>query len=322
MASVALGARRLATRLPVAAPCGLRLGPRAPSAASQGTPQRRLQSSGSGGAVRGQEPTLGGPDEQLGAALLWSRFVQWSYRTFGSYLFPEKTDICNCGADFGILIPRPELVKLEGIEQGSHEWRMQMFGAALYWHMASVPGDKPKDADPDMLRGADVLEVGCMKGGGARYLSELTGPRRYLATDSVQEHVDACRKLHGSAPGLEFERADALQLPETLPRESFDFVLCIQSVSAFGDPARFIRGVEHVLRPGGRLLLCDGLSRQTLASLQSTMREVGLEQTVCTDMSRAVHAAGLCKIPHGTSYIRMVAQKQAQQQPDATAEEL
>jgi len=313
MAALAVGSRALAARVPAA---GLRVGPRMlpGSAATVCVPQLRPQS---GGASSGREPAPGAAESQLSAALLWSRFVQWSYRTFGGFLFPKKTDICNCGADWGSPIPRPELVAREDIEYGSREWRMQMFGAALYWHVATFPGERTSGADPDLLRGADVLEVGCMRGGGARYLVELTGPCRYLATDSVQEHVDTCRKLHPNVPALEFDRVDALQLAETLPQESFDFVICVQAAAAFGDLRRFVLGAERVLRPGGRLLLCDGLSRQQLEAVFSGMSKAGLVQDACTDMSRAVHAAGLCRIPHGVSYTRIVARKPLEE--DATA---
>ena len=52
-----------------------------------------------------------------------------------------------------------------------------------------------QEADPELLRGKDVLEVGCMRGGGARYLMEAAEPRRLLAVDNVQEHIESCR--HG-----------------------------------------------------------------------------------------------------------------------------
>uniref|UniRef100_A0A7S0F914 Methyltransferase domain-containing protein n=1 Tax=Pyrodinium bahamense TaxID=73915 RepID=A0A7S0F914_9DINO len=271
----------------------------------------------SGPAVAQEEPALLGPES--GSSGTWSRFVQWSYRTFGRWLFPQRADICNCGADFGAPIPQSELVIREGMQHGSKEWRMQLFGAALYWHVATLPGEKMIEANPEMFRGADVLEVACMRGGGARYLTEMMGPRRYLATDSVQEHVDECRQLHKDVPGLEFERLDAMELAERLPKECFDYVICIQAASSFSDLQRFVHGVGHVLRPGGRLLLCDGLTRPKLEIILETMHQTGLEQDACSDMSRAVHAVGLCRIPPSLSYLRLVARKAAASVPDATS---
>jgi len=241
---------------------------------------------------------------------LWSRFVQWSHRTFGASLFPQKAEICNCGADFGSPIPRPELVAREDIKQGTREWRMQLYGAALYWHMASTSPERMTGGSPDMLRGADVLEVACMRGGGARYLTELVEPRRYVATDHLQEHIDLCRKLHTGLPALEFERAEAEDLAETFKEgAAFDFVICVQAVATFADVPAFIRGVKHVLRPGGHLLLCDGLTRGKLEDIMNALDAEDFDTLGRTDLSRAVHAVGLCKIPYGLSYLRIVAQK-------------
>merc|ERR1719375_2178407 len=140
-------------------------------------------------------------------------------------MYPEKVDICNCGIDLQIQVPQPELLVREGIERESTEWRMQFYGAALYWYAATRPRENMRKADPDMLRDKDVLEVACMRGGGARYLVEVAGPRSYVATDNVQEHIDACKR-HTEHPNLRFELADALALPQSFSSESFDAILC------------------------------------------------------------------------------------------------
>lgn len=244
---------------------------------------------------------------------LWTCFVRWSYAKFGNTLYPPKADICNCGVDMGVVVPRPELVLREGIEQGSTEWRMQLYGAALYWHVATTPGEKATDVNPDMLRGKDVLEVACMRGGGARYLATVAGPRSYVATDNVEDHI---RTEHAVADGsdrpqnLRFERADALTLDSSYPAESFDFVICIQAAASFSDARAFVRGAKWVLRPGGSLLMCDAMGRATLQHFLEAFDEERMSLEACSDLSRAVHAVGLCPIPGGISYLRLVARKE------------
>mmetsp|Transcript_108410 Transcript_108410/g.192013 ORF Transcript_108410/g.192013 Transcript_108410/m.192013 type:complete len:319 (-) Transcript_108410:54-1010(-) len=240
---------------------------------------------------------------------LWSRFVQWSYSKIGDFVYPAKADICNCGIDLGIVIPKPELVLREDIEKGSTEWRMHMYGAALYWHLATTPNENLKEVDLDMLRGKDVLEVACMQGGGARYLAEVTGAATFVATDNVQEHLDKCQRLHSPWPGLRFEFADALALPETYPPESFDVILCVQAVSKFEDIAGFIEGAAQLLRPGGRLIVADALIRDKFKIILDSVEATQLSMDACVDLSRAVHAVGLCKIQKGISYVRIVARK-------------
>merc|ERR1719221_804986 len=113
-----------------------------------------------------------------------------------------------------------------------------------------------------------------------------------------------------SAPNLRFEKADALTLDLSYPAESFDFVLCVQSAASFSDPRAFIRGAKHVLRPGGRILFCDAMSRNTLQIYLEAIEDEGMILDACSDLSRAVHAVGLCTIPKGVSYLRVVARKE------------
>lgn len=244
----------------------------------------------------------------LAPATLWSRFVQWSYSKLGDKMYPAKVDICNCGIDLQIQVPQPELLNREGFERDSTEWRMQLYGAALYWYAATMPKEKMGSADPDMLRGKDVLEVACMRGGGARYLVEVAGPRSYVAVDNVQENIDVCQR-HSSHEALRFELADAMALANNFAVESFDAILCVQAVASFDDVPRFIRDASQLLRPGGRLIIMEGLIRDKFKQVLDTAQEEGLHLDVCADLSRAVHAVGLCKVPTGISYLHIVARK-------------
>jgi len=250
-------------------------------------------------------------DMPLPPQSLWTRFVHWSYSKLGHHIYPPKADICNCGVDLQIQLPQPELVLRDGIERGSAEWRMQLYGAALYWHAATTPREKMRKPDLDMLRGKDVLEVACMRGGGARYLTEVAGVNSYVATDNVQEHLDACSRL-APHPNLRFEHADALALSHHFAPASFDAVICVQAVASFADIPRFVREASRVLRPGGRLIICEALVRDKFKFILDTVAEESMTLHVCADVSRAVHAVGLCKVPAGISYLHICAQKPAE----------
>lgn len=239
----------------------------------------------------------------------WDRFVEFSYRHFGQLAYPSNTDFCNCGIDMGTSIPRADLVKRDDVVEGTREWRMQLYGAALYWHLATTPGEAPGKADVDMLRGKDVLEVACMRGGGARYLKEVAGPRLYVATDAVDSHVERCRGEGPEVEGLRFEVADAAALSDAFAADTFDVVMCVQAAASFGDLPGFGRGLMHVLRPEGRVILCDALSRQAMKDVLDALQDAGLEVDVIADLGRNVDAVGLCKVPRGVSYLRIVARK-------------
>jgi len=104
------------------------------------------------------------------------------------------------------------------------------------------------------LAGADVIEFGCGRGGGARFLAGACAPRRFLATDASRLLIYAARRLGAPAP-LEFCVARAERVPRAA--ESFDVALSVEAISALGDRAAFLREAARLLRPGGVLLVVD-----------------------------------------------------------------
>lgn len=102
---------------------------------------------------------------------------------------------------------------------------------------------------------SDVLEVGCGRGGGARFLTDTFHPHRYLATDSARTLIRAQRARRAGNARLAFAAARAEHLP--VADGSQDIVLNVEALSPLADRAAFLREVARVLRPGGRLLAAD-----------------------------------------------------------------
>ena len=124
-------------------------------------------------------------------------------------------------------------------ERESDRYAMQ-----LYDHVAgAVP-----------LRGLDVLEVGCGRGGGAAFVFERHGPRSLTGLDLSDVAVAHCRERYGRS-GLEFVAGDAERLP--FDDASFDAVLNVESSHCYPDVGAFLSEVARVLRPGGVLLFTD-----------------------------------------------------------------
>ena len=105
--------------------------------------------------------------------------------------------------------------------------------------------------------GQRILDVGCGLGGTVASLderlsrAELTGlniDRRQL--DYAREHV---RSRDGN--GIEFVHGDACEMP--FDDASFDVVLAVECAFHFSSRARFLGEAARVLKPGGRLGLCD-----------------------------------------------------------------
>ncbi|MPV36284.1 class I SAM-dependent methyltransferase [Georgenia subflava] len=148
----------------------------------------------------------------------------------------------------------------------------------LYDH---VLGDTP-------LQDADVLEVGCGRGGGASYIARDRGPRRTTAVDFSRSAIALCRRYrHG--PGLTFTWGDALDLP--FPDGSFDAVVNVESSHCYGSMEQFLAEVHRVLRPGGHLLFADLRSADGATTLRDQLGASRLEVVETHDITPRVLAA-------------------------------
>jgi SAM-dependent methyltransferase len=104
------------------------------------------------------------------------------------------------------------------------------------------------------VRGADVLEVGSGRGGGASYVARCLEPRSMTGLDFSRAAVALCRK-NLLLTGLSFVHGDALAMP--FPDESFDVVLNIESSHCYDSMETFLAEVHRVLRPGGTFCWVD-----------------------------------------------------------------
>jgi SAM-dependent methyltransferase len=157
------------------------------------------------------------------------------YEVLGLVLLRRRgMQILNCGySDPGF----PAIVL-------APEREAERFGFQLYHRLVSgMP-----------LEGSEVLEVGCGRGGGARYLSERFRPLTYAATDSCLLFAIANR-LRPRPPGLRFRLARTGRLP--FAPGSFDFGIAVEAVHPLPDKAAFLAEMARVLRQGGRLLIAD-----------------------------------------------------------------
>jgi len=63
------------------------------------------------------------------------------------------------------------------------------------------------------VRGKDVLEIGCGRGGGASYAAANLHPRRYVGLDINKTAIAFDRRFYGEQKNLEFIAGDAHALP-------------------------------------------------------------------------------------------------------------
>lgn len=183
------------------------------------------------------------------------------------------------------LRPRVEKLMWRGVYEAASLGRREL-GAALMNYgyadaadTAAAVGDAGEDqyglalyevvaAGAD-LTGADVLEPGCGRGGGAAHVFAHHGPRSLVGLDLAASAIRRARRRY-ARPGLTFRVGDAERLP--LPRSCVDAVISVESTHCYPDAVRFLGEAHRVLRPGGTLLLADFRETSEVAAWRAQLR--------------------------------------------------
>ena len=105
--------------------------------------------------------------------------------------------------------------------------------------------------------GHRILDVGCGLGGTLASLNERYDEVRLTGLNIDERQIAYARKHVTPRPANEvgFVEGDACSMP--FEDHSFDRVLAVECAFHFPSRARFFAEAARVLRPGGRLALCD-----------------------------------------------------------------
>jgi len=110
-----------------------------------------------------------------------------------------------------------------------------------------------------VAEGSRICDVGCGYGGTARRLTADRGAEVTGLTISAAQHAWAtARDATGTGPRPRLLLLSWLD--NGLEPASFDAVIAIESLSHMPDKPRAFAECARVLRPGGRLVLCDWLA--------------------------------------------------------------
>jgi len=104
-----------------------------------------------------------------------------------------------------------------------------------------------------------VIDIGCGIGGSSRWLARRYGSR-VLGISNSRVGIDIANTLQAKEASqyqqlVNFFRSDILS--NKLPTASFDVVWCMEMAHLFSDKMMLVQEISRILKPGGRLMLCD-----------------------------------------------------------------
>lgn len=154
----------------------------------------------------------------------------------------------------------------------------ERFCIQLYYHVAGAV----------RLEGCAVLDIGCGRGGGARYIKNYLGASTVIGLDDSEKVVALCRRHH-TVEGLSFVAGDAEALP--FEDESFDAVVNTESSHCFCSMETFLAETRRVFRPGGHLLIADFRPVDTVEKTCEHLLRSGMRLVRKTDITPNVLSA-------------------------------
>ncbi len=160
------------------------------------------------------------------------------------------------------------------------ELEVHRYAVQLYHHVVSRAA----------VRGKNVLEIGCGRGGGASYVAQTLQPLRYVGLDINRTAIAFDRRFYRNQKNLEFIAGDAHALP--FADGVFDVAVNVESCHHYRDLDTFLAEVHRVLEPGGTFLMACFPRKNEMSLLREPLRrsrfECVLEEDITSNVLRAL----------------------------------
>lgn len=147
-------------------------------------------------------------------------------------------------------------------------------------------------ADDIHLKGKDLLEIGCGRGGGSSYIMRYLKPKSMVGMDFSKKAIEFCKKNY-HFKDLFFSVGSAESLP--FEDNKFDAVINVESSHCYMDIGRFLSEVSRIVKPGGYFLFADFRNKKDIKFLQKQLEHFGLELVKKKDITKnVIKSLNLC----------------------------
>ena len=125
------------------------------------------------------------------------------------------------------------------------------------------------------LKGKEVVEVGCGRGGGASWIAKTYVPKKLMALDFSNDAVRLASNWYSPQKNLSFKVGNAEDLP--LKDNSKDIIYNVESSHCYGNVEAFVKGVYRSLKVGGNFCWTDFRDKETMEKLHDIFLNTGFE---------------------------------------------
>ena len=136
------------------------------------------------------------------------------------------------------------------------------------------------------LKGKEIAEIGCGRGGGASWIAKTYNPKKLVAFDFSKDAIELASNWYSSQNNLFFKFGNAEDLP--LEDNSKDVIYNVESSHCYGNVEAFVKEVHRSLRSGGNFCWTDFRDKETMEKLHDIFLDTGFEIVSKRDITKEV----------------------------------
>jgi len=155
------------------------------------------------------------------------------------------------------------------------------------------------------LKNNDILEAGCGRGLGAKYIVQNFSPKSYVGIDISGNSLKVAKKANSVDGFIKFIEGDVHKLP--FSDNSFGLVINVESSHWYKDFSLFLSEVNRVLKKDGYFGFVDFRDKTQMPKLVEDMKKNGLQIVLDENITKYVLKA----LPKEEDQKRMIIEKRA-----------